>query len=412
MHDATTQSTSQEVQSPVQPSQETGLEDGDVHEASNTPKPLPGIPDRGGKAIIHDDDPAVSPLKTPEQPFSRTAIIKPFSQQQKTNPRDFELQQLRKRFAPAESISVNVTVLSFDLIPTDPDFPFELDGLHCALHVPASYPAAGKPRLRVNNAEMERGFQINVEKGFDELVERYPGKSLLALLNELDKSLEAFLTSRKTQTIKLVPNSAVVKLADPRSSVIEQQPKAGTSLCNVSFFTSEQEREAAERRATEVRQLEARLGRHPLFSKSGNGTDFIVPLNISQPGRLPVELQSIKEVSLFIPLHYSLEPCTINLKGHANSIARNVEKGFTEYSQLHANMSLLAKLNYLSQNMHILATLSRGLPNSEPSSLSIPAPPSSPPTSSDVPPSASDSRPIDPDKPHVHRIPRPPEWDV
>ncbi|KAJ4561003.1 hypothetical protein HRR79_007565 [Exophiala dermatitidis] len=127
---------------------------------------------------------------------------------------------------------------------------------------------------------MPRGYQINVEKGFDTLVEKAPGKSLLGLLNELDRNLEKFLTAEKATTIKIVPN--VDKTSTPQTSVATAPPKPHEAtyvpvVPSRPSWTPQQRAEAAAKRQADVRQLEARMGRLPNFHKSSDGINFNIP---------------------------------------------------------------------------------------------------------------------------------------
>ena len=82
--------------------------------------------------------------------------------QHAADPRGFQIRQLQSKFSPAISQSEHGTVLVFKLVPSDPDFPFELDGLRCTLTVPEAYPRKdAKPTLRVTNPEMERGCKYS-----------------------------------------------------------------------------------------------------------------------------------------------------------------------------------------------------------------------------------------------------------
>ena len=50
---------------------------------------------------------------------------------------------------------------------------------------------------------MERGYQINVERGFDAIVANARASTLL---NHVDKQLEALLMAQKAVTTKIVSN--------------------------------------------------------------------------------------------------------------------------------------------------------------------------------------------------------------
>ncbi|EXJ95498.1 hypothetical protein A1O1_00620 [Capronia coronata CBS 617.96] len=304
--------------------------------------------------------------------------------------------------------------------PSDPDFPFELDSLQCTLTVPTSYPDNGKPTVRVGNAEMPRGYQINVEKGFDSLVEQAPGRTLLALLNDLDKGLEKFLTAEKAKTIKIVANTdksvkppPPVKQATPvPSAPIAPAPTPAPGPPPPPSWTRQQTIDALAKRQADLRQLEARMGRVPNFSKSADGTRFNIPVQIANPGWLPLSLQSVKEVTLIVSKLYNLEPPTVQLKGVAGAEADSVRLAFERHAREHSDMTLMAHINHLIQNIHTMATeeikttppsvasVSETRAHEEPNNVSAGEEETGP-----------DETTLDPERPHLKVIPRPPEWN-
>lgn len=345
---------------------------------------------------------------------------KPISQLQRTNPRDFQLNQVAKRFSPLRNETPDGTVLTFALAPSDPDFPFDLQGgLHCTLTVPVIYPQnEERPTLRVTNAEMPRGFQINVEKGFTSLVERASAqKTLLALLNDLDKNLEQFLTAEKAQTIKIIANvdrKPKIETSDP-GILAESLPKPPLEPAPlapiVQSWTAQQKSDALAKRQVDIRQLVARMGRLPNFSRASDDTIFNVPVQIANLGRLPLNLQPLKEVTLMVPKLYNLEPCTVLLKGVYGPEVENVQLAFERYVREKRDMSLMAYVNYLTQNIHTMAT--EIVVHKEVSSL---AETQEQQTATEQPEVTSSSQELkaevaDPERPHVKFISRPPEWD-
>ncbi|OQV02610.1 hypothetical protein CLAIMM_07773 isoform 2 [Cladophialophora immunda] len=354
---------------------------------------------------------ALIPGSTPSQ--------KPQSRLQQRDPREFELGQVIKRFSPVRRETSDGTSLSFALAPSDPDFPFELEGgLRCILTLPTAYPQNGRPTIRVTNAEMARGFQINVEKGFDSLVEATPNKTLLALLNELDKNLERFLTSEKAQTIKIIANAdKITRVPDPVPEVVRPAFSPTRSVApRPPTWTAEQRSRAVTKREADIRQLEARMGRIPHYSKSSDGTTFNIPVQIAKSDRLPLSLQPLKEVTLIVPRLYNLEPCTVFLKGVTGPEAENVQWAFERHVRKKLDMTLMAHINYLTQNIHSMA--SETAEGAAPiASLDVPAPPEAPVDETQSVESrgetAAESRQLilDEDRPHVKIIPRPPEWD-
>ncbi len=85
---------------------------------------------------------------------------------------------------------------------------------------------------------------------------------------------------------------------------------------------------ATTRHAVETHQLEAHLGRLPLFFKSSDGIAYTVPVQPIKPGYLPVVLQAVKMVQLFFSRLYPLKPCRIEVKGLNREAALCTEKGF------------------------------------------------------------------------------------
>ncbi|ERF74549.1 hypothetical protein EPUS_00679 [Endocarpon pusillum Z07020] len=347
-------------------------------------------------------------------PPTEKRVFQPIPETQRADPRQFQLNQLRRRFSPEEKEVHEATALTFRLVPTDPDFPFEMMALQCTLLVPHSYPTRGRPSLRVTNPEMDRGYQINVERGFDSLVTTMSKSTLLALMNELDKRLEGFLVSEKAQTIKLVTNTgkgpsniALRSTAPPAQPAAISSEKEPSSISSPPQHSSQKISEAAVKRESDIRQLEARMGRQPHFSKSPGGLSFFVPLQISQLSKLPVSLQPLKSVRLFVPLLYNLEPCSISLVDVSSKEADTVQAAFRSHATAHPEMTLMAHVNHLAQNLHTMAI-------EAPAAATTPrSPPLAPSPSTEPPVRTSKDVGIDQeeDRPHIHIIPRPPEWD-
>ena len=268
------------------------------------------------------------------------------------DPRDFQIKQLKRRFSPIEKSESGGTSYAFSMAPSDPDFPFEMVGLECVLHVPRGYPKEGRPSIDVMNKEMGRGYQINVERGFARLAESRPQSTLLALMNSLDKELESLLTEQKTETITIIPNktpSRSVQRREPVKSAQEArsiQPKSAATLSKPQeTHTPEQRRLALERREAETRQLEARIGRLPLFSKSSDGIAYTVPITPRKHADLPVPLQAAKTVQLFVPLLYPLQHCRVEIQGVSREAAKNTERGFEQKSKESPETTLMGHVN-------------------------------------------------------------------
>ena len=297
------------------------------------------------------------------------------------------------------------------MAPSDPDFPFELDGLDCELHVPRNYPTGARPVLRVRNKEMGRGYQINVERGFARLAESRPQSTLLGLMNNLDKQLESLLTEQKAETITIIPNNTSAKSRNTQQVKPIEKPieNAGLPRPEPTTPTAEQRRLASERREAETRQLEARIGRLPLFFKSSDGLDYRIPLTPRKPEHLPVPLQLVNAIKLYVPLDYPLQHCRVEIQGVSREAAKNAERGFEKKVKEAPETTLMGHVNFLAQNMHLLATQPIEAPEVDRVVVPDVAPlsveeESTPQKEVQLAKSEED------DRSHIKFIPRPPEW--
>ena len=330
--------------------------------------------------------------------------------------RESEINQIRRRFSLAETSTKAITILAFKLSPTDPDFPFDLDYLDCVLQIPLSYPESGLPTLNVRNKEMERGFQFNIEQGFDSIVKASPKSALLSYINALDRQLEDLLSGNKAETIKFIPNvqksnDLTGRLVRNPGSAIEEQAKQVPARQTEPSYSSEQRAAAMTRREMEIRQLEARLGRQSLFAKSSDGIAYTLPIEPRHTSDLPVPLQSIKTVRLYVPMLYPLLPCRIALQGVARDAAVNTERAFERKAKESPETTLMGHVNFLAINMHSFALeqmepdepsgtiLDLGLENLELHDEGVE-------TSDKM--AATKSHLME--RTHLHMIPRPPEW--
>ncbi|ATZ56706.1 hypothetical protein BCIN_13g05390 [Botrytis cinerea B05.10] len=357
-------------------------------------------------------------------PASRV-VSKPVPQAQTENPREFQLGQIRRRFSPKEirpsGNAEGTTILKFNLTPSDPDFPFEMTALECSLTVPPRYPIAS-PSLRVENKDIPRGFAINVENGFDQLVNEKENATLLDLMKSLDKHLEEFLSAQKAETVKIVMNKdtrhlsipsrevqPVVPPPQPESAIKEsEQPKVTPVKPTVSFTESEKA-EASKKREVETRQFEARMGRLPLYKKSSDGIAYTIPIEPRKRGDLPLSIKAVKSIQLFVPTIYPLEPCRIKLEGVDAPEAKSVEKGFGQKAEEAKALNLMGHINYLAQNMHVLAKTAL---NTEPKPTSVVRTPSPVVEEQKDVKGKSVSTDETEEKSHIQYIARPPEWTI
>ncbi|KAK4896360.1 hypothetical protein LTR49_028143 [Elasticomyces elasticus] len=371
-----------------------------------------------------------SPAESAQQESQRSAVPsalndrvvrRPVPSAQTDDPRAFQIGQIKRRFNPQVSDTAEVSAFVFSLKPSDPDFPYEIDALQCVLTVPKTYPTSGKPALQVTNNDIPRGFQINIERGFDIITSSNPGATLLGLMNRLDKELEKILAGRMTDTIKIVPNKATVKPIDVLVDIPKPLPIPRTSAPIIPPPPTELQRKEAEiKRQAHTRQLEARFGRLPSFAKSSDGLMYTLPLDSPKKSKWPVGFQELKTLSLRVPRLYPLEVATIRLETESTE-ARTVEKAFEKLPDTLQEPSLTQLANHLMQHIPELAkpvdtattspdiTSKSPVGNSQleatvPEAPAIRALPPRETIALDHPTAPSD------DKPHVHFIPRPPEW--
>ena len=371
-----------------------------------------------------------SPAAAPVQPQ------RPVSKMEQSDPREFQINQLRRRYRPHETNDDQGTTLTFGLVPSDPDFPFELERLQCVLRVPASYPQ-GRPTLTVTNSEMEAAYQANVGRGFDDIVDfAYRTNSqgnLLKWLNSLDKKLEPLLTTlERGPTLKFFANhgdTTAAKETNKAPEKVTSQPilsqptvvapaaakliRASQQRTVVPKYTAEAKAEAERRRALETKQLEARLGRLPMFQKLPDGKTYVIPIQLTKKDRLPRAIQALKTVKLVVPQLYPLEKSSINLQGVEGHEVKATELGFTQWVEQTYQLSLVSQINYLATNIHKFAEtpLPEKQDHAEAAPLTeevdeaedVEVPTQSPP---------KESTHDDEDRPHLHVIPRPPEWSV
>ncbi|KAH7161351.1 hypothetical protein EDB81DRAFT_343114 [Dactylonectria macrodidyma] len=299
------------------------------------------------------------------EPSPSRVVPKPVPQTQAQDPKRYQIEQLRRRYSPKESNAPHgATSFVFKLVPSDPDFPFELAHLECDIRVPQDYPDE-KPVLFVKNTDIPRGFGINIEKGWERLLEEKPGATLLALTRELDKNLERFLSEQKAETVKLVnfkdtrhiAAQAAEAAAAPVTPVepVETAKPAPLPYVPEPSYTKDQIAAAKARRATEVRQLEARMGRMPLYRRSPDGIVYTLPIEPKRRSELPPGLQGILTLHLIIPLIYPLQNLRVQLNEADSEIAEPLEDIFSEKAAEQHQMTLMSHLNYLAQNLHKLA---------------------------------------------------------
>ncbi|KAG0645939.1 hypothetical protein D0Z07_8031 [Hyphodiscus hymeniophilus] len=382
------------------------------------------------EAVVEDDGMIQDRRQAITKPVPASRVVtKPIPQAATQDPLEFQLGQIRRRFNPKETklvgnamldIEEGTSLLQFKMAPSDPDFPFEMTALEVSLSVPSSYPKL-KPSLKVGNKDIPRGFALNIESGFRGLTEDKPDATLLELMKALDKNLEVFLSAPKVETVKIVTNKDTRHLADLPSRSVGLPSGSGiaasgdsskfvetfTPVKPVKTFSTHQKADAAKRREVETRQLEARMGRLPLYKRSGDGIAYTIPIEPKKRSELSIGIQAIKIVQMFVPLLYPLQPCRIQLVGVAPEEAKPVEKGFEQKAIERQEVALMVHINYLAQNMHTLAKTvveEKKIPPLQIQQLE--------PSENIITKGKHLEGHQDAERSHIQYITRPPEWDI
>ncbi|KAK3295151.1 uncharacterized protein B0H64DRAFT_321614 [Chaetomium fimeti] len=345
-----------------------------------------------------------------ETPQSRV-VPRPVPERETKDKKSYHIDQIKRRYSAKETdLGHGEVSLSFHLKPSDPDFPFDLDHLECDLRVPEGYPK-NPPQLRIKNKDIARGFSINIERGWEDLVREKRGATLLTLTKALDRKLEELLSKEKVETVKLTifkgtrnqdAEPASVPASQPVKTVTK--PPVDRPYIPEESYSKDQIAEAKARRAQDVRQLEARMSRSPVYQKSSDGIIYTLSLQPNRRASLPPGLQPVQSVQLIIPLLYPLQPLRILLNDVESEDAEPVEELFIQKAAEQKQMSLTSHLNYLAQNMHSLAKQAQ-------KTVAEAAPALDKPVNA-VQGAEKATRPssMDTGKGHVHVIPRPMEW--
>ncbi|KAG9071293.1 hypothetical protein KI688_005504 [Linnemannia hyalina] len=314
--------------------------------------------------------------------------------------RSFEITQLASRFAssltPRSASSSSVTDEESDnfelkIVPSDPDFPYEISALHVLLAVPKSYPT--EPcSVQVLNRDIPKGFATNLERGFDQAAAQQQ-KSLLAHLNWLDVNMEQLLQKPPAPTIRFIghannnsnsssrksspsndTSSPVLPPPLPRSSAestkknntppkLTQAPAPAPSPQQPpppvqKTYTPAERDQANVQRQKQMNQIQARF-RSSFESLSP--TSVNISLESTDKDKMPVKWQGPLWIVLLVPV-------------------LNVEQGFRKIVATMPQLSLFQLLNQLNRDLKDLMSLP------PPSTAPSPTPqPSSAPTAQSSP---------------------------
>jgi hypothetical protein len=149
------------------------------------------------------------------------------------------------------------------------------------------------------------------------------------------------------------------------------------------------------------------MGRLPQYSKLSDGVTYILPIEPRKRDELPPSLQAVKTFKLIVPQQYNLKPCRLELQGVAGAETLNVAKAFEQRCLENADLSLVAHVNYLSQNIHAWAKTPHEVRDAVAANADV-----NPPEIHGFVPTTPLSAPAqdEADRSHIVTIPRPPEW--
>ena len=355
-------------------------------------------------------EPLRSELPAMKAPPSRV-VARPTPKTLMDDPRAFQINQIQRRFKPAMAEHADSTSLSFEMKPSDPDFPYEIEALECTLSVPKTYPASGKSSLTITNKDIPRGFQLNIERGFDRIATASPNAYLLGLMNRLDQQLESILSGQKAETITLVSNRAPPPKPADTEAAKPTPPVSQLPSSTKEQPSAEELSEAAAKRQADIRQLQARFGRLPHFVKSTDGITYTLPLDSPKRSAWPTTLQQLRSLQLKVPERYPLEPLEARLFNDSAN-AKAVEKAFKERSQSDRNATITQQVNYLSSHVKEMAVIAASethtaRPQHAAAAVASSSNGNNALSNVEPPPVIEDL-----DKSHIKHIPRPPEWDM
>lgn len=316
--------------------------------------------------------------------------------------RSFEITQLTSRFAssftPRSSSSSSVTDEESDnfelkIVPSDPDFPYEISALHVLLAVPKSYPTT-PCSVQVLNRDIPKGFATNLERGFDQAAAQQQ-KSLLSHLNWLDVNMEQLLQKPPAPTIRFIGHANNNNNNNSNSSSGKSSPSIGTSspvlpppLPHSSTpstkknnnpskptqapapapapsprqqqqlprqqqppppvqktYTPAERDQASLQRQKQMNQIQARF-RSSFESLSP--TSVNISLESTDKDKMPVKWQGPLWIVLLVPVLYPLEPCDIRLKENGNNPEIEIWR-----ARHVPSLSFFALSSYLSCNLII-----------------------------------------------------------
>ncbi|KAJ3320705.1 hypothetical protein HDV06_005113 [Boothiomyces sp. JEL0866] len=241
------------------------------------------------------------------RPVSKTILQSSDPVERARNIRDFEIQQLAKRYSAKTTTFTSHIAVEFEMHPSDPDFPFELESLQVLLTIPILYPTDRKCKLNLNNPEIPVNLSSKIEKTVSEKIEM-SRLTLLDIMKWMDKELESFLVDKPDAGVKI----AFVKPTDAR---VYYGGESGSS------DEEQQEEELSDETGDELEESEEPSLQMPEISHKGTQIRLInidlenISLLHSISLSISVKCDRCKEVGEFLELKPSFD--SENIQTHS-----------------------------------------------------------------------------------------------
>jgi uncharacterized CHY-type Zn-finger protein len=338
----------------------------------------------------HKNNNSKNQNRRPNQRVRQADPSKVVRKPQQSNPkrlskRDQQIEQLRRAFPDLTSDEHDLTKFRLKLVPTDPDFAFDIQALDFNLYVPLTYPSQPRrdgtvatpseyPMIIVLNEDIPKGFSANVDIGFKSLAEKFTqqNRTLLDMINALDRDLEGFLKQEKRATIKIVKNNKP-RLSSP-SNQEETVNTTQSSSQSYKFTTDSAPKvfvppEVRKERQAQIDKLKHSLGKSAVWGVSSDDLEDVLRISVlvKDPSELPSQMNGQLEFNLHIPKSYGIaDPCFIIfptvVDGFSSSI---IENNFNHFLRTHSSWKLYSVVNYLACRISELKREDYELPEAE-----------------------------------------------
>jgi hypothetical protein len=215
----------------------------------------------------------------------RNIVFKLIKKEEPKDPKTVELNQIERRFRSTYSkVSQDeiLQVMEFDMIPSDPDFPFELDALKIRLTVPHDYPASSAS-IKIRNTEIPQDLIAKVEQGWKQHVDASRGEILLDQFKWLDRNLEQLLIAKEVK--EEVQENSSIRFFKPEELMAFKEADEDQDVVNQSAEMID---------ALDIQQEQANLSNNNVSKNSTHkGTQIRAKVQLVNIGLLKCILLSI-----------------------------------------------------------------------------------------------------------------------